>query len=545
MRKIFVGIALFSVTASSAQSWQDTVQSLDKIVKRYKDGSPGAQVAISRNGVIIYSVARGMADLEHLAPLTTTSKIEAGSVSKQFTAASILLLEQQGKLSLQDDIRKYLPEIRDYGHTIKIYHLLHHTSGLKDWGSVISLSGWPRGTRAYTNDDALFIISNQKTLNNKPGDEYIYSNSNYTAMTMIVQRVSGMIHAEFTKKNIFEPAGMTNTEWRNDYKRVVTGRAIAYSYSGKEYITNMPNEDTHGHGGLLTTAEDLLRWNIYYQSGKLGNPSLFPKQIETVPLNNGKRNVYAAGLVIDSINGWRAISHTGATASYRASLEYFPELELSFAWLSNTSEPDKSDISRAVRNLFVKNLLSALPASENSDSTISWKKFISYSGAYHNKKSGNGFRLYSKENGIYMIPNGGPLKPLTNLSLAVGSSKLLFPVSNPVAIGSGSLKFVTASGDTSLFTATDTARTDIVSLREYTGKYYSEETESNMYIIIENGKLIMYPRKSMEEELTPVYKDGFYYPGVEIWFERNKQGKLTHFYINVSRARKVEFRKIK
>src|SRR5436190_23198720 len=356
MRKVILFTLLLPAFISNAQSWQDTVNQVEKIMDRYKDTGPGAQVAISRNGVIIYNSAKGLADMEHNVPLTINSKIEAGSVSKQFTAAAILILVQQGKLSVNDDIRKYLPELKDYGHIIYIYHLLHHTSRLKDWGSVISLSGWPRGTRAYNNDDAYHIMCNQPTLNNIPGDEYIYSNSNYTALSIIVQRVSGMSHAAFTKKYLFEPAGMKNTEWRDDHTRVVHDRAIAYSKEEGVYVTIMPNEDTYAHGGLLTTAEDLLLWNQFYLLGKFGSPSLFFRQTETMTLNNGKRNGYAAGLSTDPINGWKAISHTGNTAAYFADLEYFPELGLSFAWLSNTTSVSFDDVPYSIRNLFVKNL---------------------------------------------------------------------------------------------------------------------------------------------------------------------------------------------
>jgi CubicO group peptidase (beta-lactamase class C family) len=462
-------------------------------------------------------------------------------VSKQFTAAAILLLEQQGKLSVNDDIRKYLPEIPDYGHPIRIFHLLHHTSGLRDWGSVIALSGWPRGTRAYTNDDALQIIARQKTLNNIPGDEYIYSNSNYTCLTMIVKRVSGMTHAAFTKKFLFEPAGMKNTEWRDDYTRIVPGRAIAYSKENKVYVTTMPNEDTYGHGGLLTTAEDLLLWTAFYTSGKFGNPSLFDKQTETRPLNKGKQNTYAAGLVIDSINGWPAISHTGATAGYRSQLEYFPDLGLTFAWLSNCSDSETGDTPDDIRNLFVKN-----PAPEENeagfktDSTISWKKFAVFTGAYLNIQRGTGFTLYPKANGMFMIPNGGPLLPVTENTLSVGRGRLVFNENDKNRI-----ILINAGGDTVLFSKTDTARTDSVSLKEYAGIYFSDETESYMYVEIQNRKLIMYPRKGMEAEAVFTYRDGVYYPGAEISFLRNKKGAITHFYVNVSRARRVEFKKVK
>jgi CubicO group peptidase (beta-lactamase class C family) len=540
MKKVSCLILLIAGMMANAQSWQDTVNKLDGIMRMYKDSSPGAQFAISRNGKIIYNAARGLASLEHQAPLTTTSKIEAGSVSKQFTAAAILLLEQQGKLSVNDDIRKYLPELPDFGHVIRIYHLLHHTSGLKDWGSVIALSGWPRGTRAYNNDDAYHIMCNQPTLNNIPGDEYIYSNSNYTALTTIVARVSGMSHAAFTKKYIFDPAGMKNTEWRDDYKRVVAGRAIAYEKNGKVYETDMPNEDTYGHGALLTTTEDLLLWNNFYLSGKFGSPSLFAKQTETRLLNNGKKNNYAAGLNTANINGHRAISHTGATASYRAQLEFFPGSGLSFAWLSNTSESETAIVPDSMRNLFVKNLVPASDITEPAATNIDWKKFNVYKGAYRSEKFGTGFTLYSKEDGMYLVPNGGPLEVKGNNILGAGRSQLIFPVT-----GKQNVTFISAQGDTILFTATDTAAKDEISLREYTGTYFSDATESYMYVEYKNNRLQMYPRKGGEVGLIGTHKDGFYRPGAEIWFERDKDKKITRLFINVSRARKVEFRKVK
>jgi CubicO group peptidase (beta-lactamase class C family) len=539
MKNILPILFCLLVINVQAQSWLDTAAKLDKIMDRYNNQGPGAQLAVSRNGNIIYSSVRGLADLEHGVALNLTSKIECGSVSKQFTAAAILLLEQQGRLSLNDDIRKYIPELKDYGNIIRISHLLHHTSGLKDWGSVMTITGWPRGTRAYTNEDALQIIIRQKTLNNKPGDEYIYSNSNFTLLTIIVKRVSGMSHAEFTKKNIFEPAGMINTEWRDDYKRVVTNRAIAYSRAGKGYQTEMPNEDTYGHGGLLTTAGDLIRWTNFYASGRFGRPSLFAKQTETVLLNNGKLISYAAGLVVDSINGWSVINHSGATAGYRCHLEYLPQLNLVFVFISNTSAFDTSNTAGSIRNILVKNIAPAQPTAARPvyDTTISWKQFIPYLGAYKNKERGAGFSLYQKENGIYSVVNGGPMPVINTNTLAAGRGRIIFQSVNSVLM-------ITANGDSVLYARTDTARNYEASLREYTGVYYSEETDSKMYCQMKNGKLIFTPRPETEFALNTVYKDGFTSAGNDVWFERDKQNKLTHFYVNISRARRIEFKKI-
>ncbi len=408
MKRSFLFLCMASCSLiASAQSWSDTAAAIEKIFSRYNSNSvPGAELAISRNGQVIFSKAWGMADLEHTTPLTTNSVLEAGSVSKQFTAAAILLLEQQGKLSLDDDVRKHIPELPDYGKVITLRHMMQHTSGLKDWGSIMELAGWGRGSRAYTNEYALYVVSKQESLNNNPGDEYIYSNSNYNLLAVIVQRVTGLTLAAFTERNIFQPAGMKHTGWRDNYRKVVKDRAIAYSKSGQLYFTNMPNENAYGNGGLLTTAEDLLTWNQYYLSGKFGSPSLLPNQTATRPLNNGRRNGYGAGLVTDSINGWKAISHTGATASYRAYLEHFPDAGLSIAWLSNTSafDNDTFNLSNAVRKLFLpdRRIARSRPANSSSDSVkailgdTSAANMESYVGVYYSREAEATYNLVYK-----------------------------------------------------------------------------------------------------------------------------------------------------
>jgi len=340
-------------TQQKAQHWQDTVHAIETILARYHPQNPGCELAISRNGHVIFSKAWGMADLEHHVRLTTTSITEAGSVSKQFTAAAILLLEQQGKLSLDDDVAKYIPELPEYGKPIPLRYLMHHTSGIRDWGAIAAIAGWPRTTKTYNNNDALDIIAHQQELNFIPNTDFGYSNSNYNLFAIIVERVSGMSLAEFTRKYIFIPAGMTHTSWRDDHKRVVPNRAIAYDLTGGIYETNMPNEDVYGNGGLLATAEDLLKWNAWYQDGHFGNPSLLPNQLHVDTFNNGRPINYTAGLFISKKHDLDYVSHDGATASYRSKLASYPSLHLSFAWLSNTSAFDgAANVEGQIEDLF-------------------------------------------------------------------------------------------------------------------------------------------------------------------------------------------------
>ena len=538
MKKQLLLILFFSLCiATRAQSWQDTIAKIEKIFSRYKPDKPGTQLAISRNGKIIFSKAWGMADLEHNVPLTTESITEAGSVSKQFTAAAILLLEQQEKLSLDDDVRKYVPELKDYGHVITLRHMMQHKSGLKDWGAIAGIAGWPRTTKTYNNNDALYIISNQKTLNHKPGDEYLYSNSNYNLFAIIVERVSGMSLAEFTRKNIFETAGMKHTSWRDDYKRIVPNRAIAYSRSGSSHSTNMPNEYVYGNGGLLTTAEDLVTWCNYYLDGKFGNPSLLNKQIATTPFNNGVMDRYAAGLFVGTYLGWKYYSHDGATAGYRSNLDVFPELGLSIAWLSNTSEfdGDTVNVADAIAELLVPVNVPDPVQPQPRAFTPSIEKLKSYAGWYRNSRTGGGVRLSVQNDKLY-ASQGGQLTPIADDIFASGN--------NRIVLRKGGFLFINGAKDSIYFTTVEEAKLDEKAMSEYAGEYYSDEAEAKFHVFIKNAKLFIQQKPKTELPISPTYKDGFESPAGVIYFER-VNGKITSFKVSVGRARNVEFKKVK
>lgn len=405
-----------------AQLGGDTARAIDALFERYRSEAPGCELAISRNGQVIYSKAWGMADLEHHVPMTTTSISEAGSVSKQFTAGAILLLEQQGKLSLDDDVRKYIPELPDYGKPILLRYMMHHSSGLRDWGSIAAIAGWPRTTKTYNNHDALDIIAHQQHLNTPPNEAFGYSNSNYNLFAIIVERVSGMSLAAFTRQYIFLPAGMTHTSWRDDHKRVVPDRAIAYDLTRNIYEINLPNEDVYGNGGLLTTAEDLLKWNSWYLGGHFGNPSLLPKQLAVDDFNNGKPNEYGAGLFLGQRYGQLRIEHSGATASYRADLEAFPASALSIAWLSNTSAFDgKGNILQGVEELFFAKSGSGtggVPGAGNVPADIppyplSVSSMQSYTGKYYSEEAQAGFTVVVKADSLYLYRSPQTMIPLT------------------------------------------------------------------------------------------------------------------------------------
>ncbi|HSL72226.1 MAG TPA: serine hydrolase domain-containing protein, partial [Longimicrobiales bacterium] len=351
---LVLALLLSGVGMLSAQQ-PDPAAGLDQIFARWNSGtSAGCAVAIARPGQPVLARAYGLADLEHEVKNRPETVFEAGSVSKQFTAAAVILLAQDGKLSLSDDVRKYVPELPDYKTTITLRHLLNHTSGLRDWGVVAGIAGWPRGRRAHTHEHVVDILSRQRALNFPPGTEYSYSNSGYNLLAVIVERVSGMPFAEFTRKRLFEPLGMAHTQWRDDFTRIVKDRAMGYSSGrgGGPWTNDMPFENVHGNGGLLTTVGDLLIWNESLNTAKLG--SAFIEEMHRQGVLNNKRTIsYASGLMVGQYNGTRAVTHTGSTAGYRAFLARYPEKGLSTAILCNAGNANPGALGNLVAAIFL------------------------------------------------------------------------------------------------------------------------------------------------------------------------------------------------
>jgi CubicO group peptidase (beta-lactamase class C family) len=350
MRTLLVALAALSVPASvAAQSRGD----VDRVFAKWTSSTPGCAVGVSVAGKPVLARGYGMADLERGVPITADTILETGSVAKQFTAAAVLLLERDGRLSLDDEVRKHIPELPDYGTPLTIRHMLTHTSGLRDWGSVAGIGGWPRGSRAYTQAHVLDIVSRQRALNFAPGTRYSYTNTGYNLAAMIVARVSGMPFAEFTKRRIFEPLGMTHSSWRDDFTRIVKDRAQAYSPQGDGYRLEMPFENAHGNGGMLTTVGDLLKWTNNFASPKVGDAAFVRQQIERGRFTDGSVHGYAMGLQVGTYRGVREISHGGATAGYRTQLSLYPDQGVAVAVLCNATNVSAGAAGTAVADLYL------------------------------------------------------------------------------------------------------------------------------------------------------------------------------------------------
>ncbi|MDO8681081.1 MAG: serine hydrolase domain-containing protein [Acidobacteriota bacterium] len=326
---------------------------VDRVFAKWTSSTPGCAVGVAVGGKPVLARAYGMADLEHDVPNTADTIFESGSVAKQFTAMAVLLLAKDGKLSLDDPVRKHIPELPDYGVPLTIRHMLNHTSGLRDWGSVASIAGWPRTTREYTHAHVLEIVSRQKSLNFPPGTQWSYSNTGFNLSAIIVSRVSGMPFAEFSKQRLFAPLGMTHTSWRDDHTRIVKGRAIAYSDERDGYHIEMPFENVHGNGGLLTTIGDLLKWNENYVTPVIGDAAIGAEQAKAGRYNDGRELDYALGLFVGDRRGVRNVYHSGSTAGYRAHLNRFPAAHTSVAVLCNVTSGDATRAANTVSDLYL------------------------------------------------------------------------------------------------------------------------------------------------------------------------------------------------
>jgi CubicO group peptidase (beta-lactamase class C family) len=501
---------------------------VDPIFARWSSpASPGCAVAVSRDGKTLLDRAFGAADLEHGVANRPSTVFEAGSVSKQFVAAAILLLAEGGKLKLSDDVRTYVPELPDYGQTITIDHLLSHTSGLRDWGSVMSLAGWPRMTRIYTPADVLDIIVRQKRLNYRPGTEYSYTNSGYNLMALIVERVSGRPLAAFTAERLFEPLGMRSTSWRDQFRRIVPGRAIAYQMGAAGYEQAMPFEDAYGNGGLLTTTGDLLRWNDALTSGALG-PFVTAELQRRAALADGTPITYARGLFVDQYRGENQVSHSGATGGYRAWLGRLPGKRLSIALLCNADDVDSSRLAHQVLDRFLGVPAPAPAVTASADERA---------GLFADERSGELLRLVS-DKGTLRLNGRAPLEVGEDGQLHARAGELAFD---------GPDRFVlhTPEGQKVGFRRVQSWSPPATELSALAGRYVSDEAGAALVAAMEGDRLVLRleRRPGIELALSPAYSDVFQIEEGIVRVIRDDEGKATALGFGISRVRDLRFQR--
>jgi CubicO group peptidase (beta-lactamase class C family) len=510
------------------------------------EGSPGAAVAVMRDGEMLYEHGYGLAQLEYGIPVTPETIFHVASVSKQFTAFAVVLLAQDGKLSLDDDIRKYLPELHDFGDVITIRHLMHHTSGLRDQWALVQAAGW-RMDDVITTGDILKLMSQQRELNFKPGDAYLYCNTGFTLLGEIATRVSGKPFKEFCAERIFQPLGMTHTHFHDDHRHIVPNRA--YSYGRLEdggYEKLVLSYANAGATSLFTTPGDLLRWQHNFETGRVGGKQAIETMLQRGKLNDGREINYACGVGHGSYHGFKTVGHGGADAGFRSQLVWFPEQKLSVAVVSNLAQANPAQLARKVADLYLPEWQEeSKPEPTAPDPNPA---FDAYEGMYLHEESGQVYKL---------VYTDGVLKLALGLStpvpLAPGSGSSFHPLDGSdepqVALETDrkgkvkTLYVTTADAVRQPFHPVERPERSHDYLKQFVGRYYSPELDVTYTVTLDGRNLVMESRKRGPSVLTPQYLDGFAWDGPIVHFIRDKRGHPTGFRINSGRITNLWFEK--
>ena len=519
------------VTAQSPASRQPRV---DAIFNRFTSSTPGCAVAADVRGEHVIRAAYGSADLEHDVPITTDTIFEAGSVSKQFTAAAVALLARDGKLSLDDPVRMYVPEVPDFGAPLTIRMLLQHTSGLRDWGNLVALAGWPRTTRVHTHAHVLDVLSRQRSLNFPPGTRWSYSNSGYNLAAIIVTRVSGKSFAEFTKASIFDPLGMKDTSWRDDYTRIVKRRANAYANRGGTFTLSMPFENVYGNGGLLTTVGDLLKWNANFSTHIVGDAAFVNLMEQRTILPSGRTHEYALGLYVDTYKGVREVDHSGGIAGYSAHLGRYPDQQVSVAVLCNLAGANATAYAKSVAELYLRGLHPA--TSPTPTHALTDGEATRLVGLYRSLKPAGVMRIERDKEGGLLARDVARLVSMSATRF-VSSDLSTFEFD-----GQGQLRVTDEFGTVDVYDRMEPATADVEALKVFTGRYVSDEIETSMEVALDGDRLVVRRRPDFEAPLNAVWSNGFFSPSLGwVIFARDAAGQVISMSINQDRAWDVRF----
>lgn len=537
-QKIFCALFFtFLIHIVNAQLADSLSKKVDAVFADYnKTNSPGCALAILKDGKIIYEKGYGMSNLEYNIPISPSSIFHVASISKQFTAAAIIMLSLEGKLSLNDDIRKYLPEVPDFGHTITFNHLLHHTSGLRDQWELQRFAGW-RDDDLITEKDILEMLAREKSLNFLPGDEEDYCNTGYTLLGIAVKRISGVSLKKYADSVFFEPLGMTSTHFNSNHAEIIPNRTSAYqkNENGK-WEKSIPVFDTYGATSLFTTVDDLAKWDENFYTKKVGGTNFINAMLITGILNNHTPQTYASGLYIETYKGHKTVMHSGADAGYRSIFIRFPDEHFSVILLANLANIRVKTLAYKVADIF-------LIDKSIKDTTIAFKTDSAivkrWAGEYIDMTSKSTLEL-DYQNGNLQIDNT-VLKPSSNYIFSDFDSKITCSFRGD---SKNAKCLLSAEGDINrTFEKVYRIKLTPEQLQEYKGEFYSPELDTKYRITANDGGLLVKIPRNEEMKFSPYIRDMFY-GDFNILFSRDKKNKVNGFFLTTGGIRNLYFEKL-
>ena len=505
--------------------------------------SPGCALAVVRNGAVVYERGYGAANLELNVPITPQTVFDIGSVSKQFTAMSIVLLVEDGKLSLDDDIHKFIPELPPYGAPITVRNMLHHLSGLRSYTDLFDLAGVPEIDQT-TDDDALALIARQKTLNFPPGRQYLYSDTNYFLLALVVRRLSGESLRDFARRRIFEPLRMTSTHFHDDHQMIVPRRATGYApRPGGGFNIDMSNFEELGDGSVMTTVEDLGRWDRNFYTPMVGGKGAIEQLQELGVRADGSKTPYAMGLVLDQYRGIPRVQHTGEWVGYRSSFLRFPRQRLSVILLCNmVGDLDPLALSERVADIY---LGLGEPSSWATPLPLSTSELASYAGKYWNAET-FAYLHFVALAGTLGVDTGDSLQKLVyvghgEFQAQNSTTRYAFhPAATRVTVDA-----IDDDSDVLVLERVPEVRSQVPNLSDYVGTYYNDELGVSWTLKIHDAKLIRTQWMFPSQKLTPILPDAFTGDLSEgtyvLQFTRNEAAQVDGFVVATTMVRPLRF----
>ena len=429
-------VVLYAGCADSAPAVPAAVESplaaeLNALVAPYDlDDGPGGVLGIFLDGELVHARGFGLANIEYGLENSPQTVFRVGSVSKQFAAMSMALLADDSVIDLDDEIQKYVPEIPRYDQPVTIRHLIHHTSGLRDYNELATLAG-RRADLLGTTEETLELLARQRGLNFPPGTRFMYSNSGYFLIPVIVERVTGMAIAEFAEARMFEPLGMTHTRFKDDRGEVVPDRAYGYVANDEDgWRLYMSQRDFVGAGGVFTTLGDMLEWDRNFYENKIGSPDLIATTLTRGSLNDGTEIDYAFGLTRGEDRGLPTVEHGGAFAAFTAYMLRYPEQRLTVVTMRNGGEANVARLARQAADLYLDEIVTDLPEREAPESpsatptsapapTMAWRADqppTSYAGDYYSAELDARYRIEADEQNLALTIADRDAVPLTPMS---------------------------------------------------------------------------------------------------------------------------------
>jgi CubicO group peptidase (beta-lactamase class C family) len=554
---ILPGIFLASCSSKGPFLPRGVTKQVDKVFHKWdKPDSPGCALGIYKDGQTVYQRGYGMADLNDDVPITPATVFHVASMSKQFTAASIVLLAQQGKLSLDDDVHKYIPELPDFGERITIRHLVHHTSGLRDQWALLELAGWRYSLDLITDDDVMSVVTRQKDLNFKPGEKHVYCNTGYTLLGLVVKRVSGMSLREFTTKNIFEPLGMTHTHFRDDHAEIVKHNALGYGQEGKDkpFRLSLTNFDTVGATSLHTTVEDLQLWDENFYHPRVGGAAFQKQMLERGKLNSGEQLDYAFGLVVGKYRGLPTVDHAGGDAGYRSDMTRFPDQHFSAAVLCNSADTNPTGLVRQVADIVLAKdfkVREPTPAEQpvkSAGAPLTAEQMGAIAGIYWNRENDDFEKIFRKDGKLEIDLGGDEMHVLEtagearfHVADAPWGDRLEIHLVPATADKPRHLEQSFDGGKPDILEAATAFDPTAAELAEYAGSYISQEIDPVYRIVLQDKNLSLTRLKHKADTLHAAVRDVFTGEIGTVRFTRDAHQHLSGFTLNAGRIQNFRF----